>query len=193
MALHGATGGTWTLEFLGRVTAALAHDDNAAAVEAALVAIEPGDFTGLFAVTGAGSFADPFVIEVAGRLAGSTQSLVAQNESLTGTGQTLSQSTRQYATGRHWWDNPANWRDFDTGDPGVPGDDDDVWIQTGDDSNAILYGLLPVGREAQLVREIEPVQRPDRSAAADRQRLRGIPPPAPGDRVRVGSATRNRC
>ena len=93
-------------------------------------------------VTGAGSFADPFVIEVAGRLAGSTQSLVAHNESLTGTGQTLSQSTRQLATGRHWWDNPANWRDFDTGDPGIPGNDDDVWIQTGDDSNSILYGLL---------------------------------------------------
>jgi len=142
VALHGATGGTWTLEFLGRVTADLSHTINAATLEAALVAIDPGDFTGLFEVSGAGSFADPFLIEVAGRLAGEPQALVAHNEELTGTGQTLTQYTRQPPTGRHWWDHPANWRDFDTGAPGIPGEDDDVWIQTGDDTNSILYGLL---------------------------------------------------
>jgi len=142
VALHSATGGTWMLEFLGRLTSGLAHNANAAAVEAALVAIDPGDFTGLFDVTGAGSFADPFMIEVAGRLAGEPQALVAHNEELTGTGQALSQYTRQQATGRNWWTNAANWRDFDTGEPGIPDEDDDVWIQTGDDSNSILYGLL---------------------------------------------------
>jgi hypothetical protein len=35
----------------------------------------------------------------------------------------------------------VNWRDFDTGEPGLPEEDDDVWLQTGNVTNSILYGL----------------------------------------------------
>jgi hypothetical protein len=136
-----ATGGNLQLEFNGRETGNLAYNANAAAVEAALVAIEPGDFAGLFDVTGAGTFADPWIITAAGRLEGEAQTLTAHNEDLTGDGPTIVHETIQAPTGRHWPGNANNWRDVDTGLPGLPENGDHVILQEGDETNSLLYGL----------------------------------------------------
>lgn len=140
--LYCASGGDFAFTFRGRRTDDIAFGANAAAVLAALEALNPGDFTGLFAVEGDGTEEDPYLITAGGRLAGTPQSLLAHNEGLTGAAQGIIHFTEQEATGRHWWTNPVNWKDFDTGLSGLPGPGDEVWLQTGDESNSILYGLL---------------------------------------------------
>lgn len=141
--LSGATGGTYTYEFKGRLTSALAYNANAATVEAALVALEPGTFTGLFDVTGSGSLADPFLITAQGILAGEPQLLATHNDNLTGVGQTLNHTTYQEATGKFFIDNEANYRNVDTGATGLlPVTGDELYVQQGGSDNSMKYGSL---------------------------------------------------
>ncbi|MDZ4131869.1 MAG: flagellin, partial [Dethiobacteria bacterium] len=72
LSITGATGGNYTLTFFDGVnnqtTANIAHNANAAAVQSALEGVG-GISSGDVSVTGAGSEADPFVIEFTGDLA----------------------------------------------------------------------------------------------------------------------------
>ncbi len=138
--LHCATGGSFAFSFKGRRTVNIAYGSNAAAVQSALEALAPGDFTGLWNVELL--TADVYRVSVAGRLAGLPQSLSAHNDSLTGTGQGVNQYTLQSATGRNWIDNAVNWRDVATGEPGLPDDGDEAFVQTGDITNSLRYGSL---------------------------------------------------
>ena len=76
------TGGTFTLTFAGKETAALAFDADAATVKAALVALDDGYVAADFAVTGS---AGAWVVEFTAALAASPQALlVGDGTSLTG-------------------------------------------------------------------------------------------------------------
>lgn len=138
--IHCATGGTFALELLGRRTADLAYGVSAAALQAALEALGPGDFTGLWEVALLAT--DSYRLTTLGRLAGRPLLLIADNQNLVGLGQGITQSTRQAATGRYWIDNPVNYRDAATGLPGLPEAGDEVFVQTGDESNSLRYGSL---------------------------------------------------
>lgn len=139
--VSNATGGTVKLKFLGRLTVAIAFGATAATVETALDGLVPGSWTGIFTVTGLGTLASPWIITSSGRIDGVAHVMEADNTLLTGTALGVVHSTIVSATGRHWWNNGVNWRDFDTDAIGIPATGDEVIILTGDETNSILYGL----------------------------------------------------
>lgn len=84
LTITGATGGTYTLTFDGETTSALAYNANAAAIQAALLALGNLD-TGDVVVTGAG----PYTITFGGDYVDmDVESIVANGASLTGTSPT---------------------------------------------------------------------------------------------------------
>lgn len=147
--LSNATGGNWRLEFRGRQTVNIAYNATNATVETDLDGLTPGSWSGVFSVTGSGTLADPFVITSSGIASGQLETMYALNEggdagdefALTGTALGVQHSTIVSPTGRHWWDNDANWRDYTTGLTGVPATGDEAWIMVGDAENSIWYGL----------------------------------------------------
>lgn len=72
--LSGTAGGTFTITYAGQTTAAIAYNANAAAVQAALIALSNLD-TGDIAVTGSGTSGSPFLLTFGGTL---THTNVAQ-------------------------------------------------------------------------------------------------------------------
>jgi hypothetical protein len=95
MTIHCTTDGTFVLEFRGRQTAAIDYGAAAAAVQAALEALHPGDFAGLWTVVDSGIGDATYRITADGRLAGQPQLLVAHNEDLIGMGQGITHMTIQ--------------------------------------------------------------------------------------------------
>jgi hypothetical protein len=140
VTLHCATGGAFAFSFKGRRTANTAYGSDAATVEAALEALAPGSFAGLWNVELLET--DVYRVSVDGRLAGVPQHLVVHNDALTGMELGINQYILQPATGRNWIDNPVNWRDVATGEPGLPEAGDEAFVQTGDETNSLRYGSL---------------------------------------------------
>lgn len=144
VVIIGASGGTVKYEYLDQQTADLAYNHNAAALEAALEALD-GIGAGNVTVTGAGSEVDPFEVTLNGALSTGDDrpQLIAYNEDLTGTGHptTISKLVVQSCTGRHWANEPMNWEDTATGLRGLPETGDNIYIEQGDTNNSLLYGL----------------------------------------------------
>lgn len=89
-----ATGGTATYTFEGQTTAAVAHNANAATVQAALEALSnvaPGDVT----VTGGPLNTSPLLIEFKGTLGGANRTQMTSTSSLTGGSASIAHSTLQ--------------------------------------------------------------------------------------------------
>ena len=142
VTIHNASSGNFQFGFKGRSTTDIALGATAATVKAAFDALAPGDFTDLFTVVDTGIGDADYRITTAGRLSGEAQTLIAHNEDLVGTAQEINHYTLQAATGRHWIDNPTNWKDVATGLRGLPEDGDELFVQTGNESNSIRYGAL---------------------------------------------------
>ena len=140
--IHNTTSGTFAFEFKGRPTSNIAYGATAATVLAALEALAPGDFSGLWSVLDTGIGTADYRITAGGRLAGAPQVLSARNEGLVGTALGIAHTTIQQPTGRNWIDNPVNYRDVATGLPGLPEDGDELFAQIGDESHSMRFGTL---------------------------------------------------
>jgi hypothetical protein len=129
----GVTGGTFTLTYSGQTTGTIAYNASAATVSAALIALSNID-AGEVAVTGVPG--GPWDVTFQNDLGSIDQVLMTGDGTLlTGaTAQAIAKTEIVTSTGKHYWDNAANW---DTG--AVPVTGDTVWIENSDVS--ILYGL----------------------------------------------------
>ena len=146
ITIHNTTSGDFQFEFKGRPTSDITYGAVAATVLAALEALAPGDFSGLWTVVDTGIGSADYRITASGRLAGEPQVLIAHNEDLVGTALGITHTTIQQATGRNWIDNPVNYRDVATGLPGLPESGDELFVQTGDETSSLRYGSL-AGRQ----------------------------------------------
>lgn len=149
----GVTGGTYYLTYNGRKTANLAYNANAAAVLAALQALEPGDFTSAWAVTGSGTYASPFVVTLLLNIYGPDDvTMEVSNNNLTGVALSLDYYTEQEADGKWFVDNGTNYYNIDTGGVGaIPVDGDALYVQVGGTDNSMRYGSLVGVQLAKLV------------------------------------------
>lgn len=97
------SGGTWIIVYDGEYTSSLAHNANAATVQAALEAL-PSIGTGGITVSGGPLTSGAFTLTFAGALAGQAQPLLSVVSSLTGTSPTatVARSTAGKPAGGYW-------------------------------------------------------------------------------------------
>lgn len=125
-----ATGGTFTLTFDGETTAATAYDAPSSAVEAALEALSTVDDV---AVTGAGTSADPWLVEFVGSAVGGTDQPTMGTDSTGLSGGTVSASEAVEGGG------------FDDLDVFGTLDGDGAFVVADDSGSETIYRITPSG------------------------------------------------
>lgn len=134
-----ASGGTLIYSFNGFSTAAIAYNASTGTLQTALEGLESIG-TGNVAVTGS---AGEYIITFQGDLASEdVEQIQIDTTSLTGsTTVTITTVVVQASRGPYHWDDPLNWRNLASGVKGIPVTGDDVFLETGDNSRCLLYGL----------------------------------------------------
>jgi len=140
-----ATGGDIAFTFQGRKTPYFDYtvEDDGDTFKAALEAMSPGNFVGSFTLSGNGTFEDPWILEnVDQDYLGVHYVLRGENDQLEGPNTAFTYTPEyQVPTGKHWIDNPINWRNIATQETEtLPVDGDEIFLEVGSANNSIKYG-----------------------------------------------------